>query len=174
MSGRALAFSLLIVGNVSVGLCQNFVPAYLGFDRNTYPGDTNLKNLHETFLLHRLLAQQSSAAKKSTHGPATAPPSNPLALDFSCSLTDASMPNSNRPDRNPLPTRQSSATPTRKPPPLPRVAKAFPRTPSSSSIKSKADACCPSRRPTFTRGSTAVTAAGFGAGIYCSGIAAIR
>src|ERR1700729_2740395 len=28
---------------------QAQTPAYLGFDRNTYPGDANLKALHETF-----------------------------------------------------------------------------------------------------------------------------
>jgi hypothetical protein len=28
---------------------SNSVPSYLGFDRNTYPGDANLKALHQTF-----------------------------------------------------------------------------------------------------------------------------
>jgi hypothetical protein len=49
MSRSALAVSLLIAGNVSFGLCQNSIPSYLGFDRNTYPGDANLKALHQTF-----------------------------------------------------------------------------------------------------------------------------
>jgi len=30
-------------------LAAQLSPAYLGFDRNTYPGDTNLKALHQTF-----------------------------------------------------------------------------------------------------------------------------
>jgi hypothetical protein len=28
---------------------QNSTPTYLGFDRNTYPGDVNLKTLRQTF-----------------------------------------------------------------------------------------------------------------------------
>jgi hypothetical protein len=38
-----LIFSSLCVGQ------QNSSPSYLGFDRNTYPGDANLKALHQTF-----------------------------------------------------------------------------------------------------------------------------
>ena len=47
--------------------------------------------------------------------------------------------------------------------------KGFPRRPLSFSIRSREAACCPSRRPTFTRGSMVIVAAGFRAGIYCSG-----
>ena len=42
--------SSLGVAILSARLCANrLAQSYLGFDRNTYPGDANLKALHQTF-----------------------------------------------------------------------------------------------------------------------------
>ncbi len=49
MRWRVLAVTLLLAGGAPSGRCQNSAPSYLGFDRNAYPGDANLKALHETF-----------------------------------------------------------------------------------------------------------------------------
>ncbi len=43
------ALILVIAASSPSAQCQNSVPAYLGFDRNTYPGDANLKAMHQTF-----------------------------------------------------------------------------------------------------------------------------
>ncbi len=51
MRGSFCAVALL----VSISLVQGHpaagqaTPSHLGFDRNTYPGDANLKALHQTF-----------------------------------------------------------------------------------------------------------------------------
>ena len=66
--------------------------AYLGFDRNVYPGDANLKTLHQTFSYTGYWLNVPPARRR-TPGPATAPLSNPPASDFSSSSTDASTPN---------------------------------------------------------------------------------
>ena len=41
--------SLFVIVCLQVSLAVAQAPTYLGFDRNIYPGDTNLKALHETF-----------------------------------------------------------------------------------------------------------------------------
>jgi hypothetical protein len=66
-----------------------FAQSYLGFDRNTYPGDANLKALHQTFAYTGYWLNNPPGEKR-TPGPATAPPSNPPASASSCSSTDAS------------------------------------------------------------------------------------
>jgi len=40
---------LVIAIALSVSSASSFAQSYLGFDRNTYPGDANLTSLHETF-----------------------------------------------------------------------------------------------------------------------------
>jgi hypothetical protein len=47
MRSRNLSLFVIVCLQVSLAVAQ--APTYLGFDRNTYPGDANLKALHETF-----------------------------------------------------------------------------------------------------------------------------
>ncbi len=44
-----MRFSVLIFALALFSATSTAQPAYLGFDRNTYPGDANLKALHQTF-----------------------------------------------------------------------------------------------------------------------------
>jgi hypothetical protein len=46
---RPRKFTIFATICLQTALAAAQAPAYLGFDRNTYPGDTNLKSLHETF-----------------------------------------------------------------------------------------------------------------------------
>ena len=52
--------SIVAVVILSCATCQAENVSYVGFDRNDYPGDANLKALSQSFSLHRLLAQLSS------------------------------------------------------------------------------------------------------------------
>jgi hypothetical protein len=47
MRSQKLALFVILCLQTSPAVAQ--APTYLGFDRNTYPGDSNLKALHETF-----------------------------------------------------------------------------------------------------------------------------
>jgi hypothetical protein len=66
--------------------------AYLGFDRNDYPGDASLKALRQTFSYSGYWLN-NPPGEKTTRGLAIALRSNPPASDSSCCLTDASTPN---------------------------------------------------------------------------------
>src|SRR6202161_3586235 len=46
---RPRKFTIFATICLQTALAATQAPAYLGFDRNTYPGDANLKALHQTF-----------------------------------------------------------------------------------------------------------------------------
>jgi Domain of unknown function (DUF1906) len=46
---KIVRFSLLVIAVALSFSSASFAQSYLGFDRNTYPGDANLKALHQTF-----------------------------------------------------------------------------------------------------------------------------
>jgi hypothetical protein len=49
ISAIAIVFATLVVTLTIPGRAQSTTSSYLGFDRNDYPGDANLKTLHQTF-----------------------------------------------------------------------------------------------------------------------------
>lgn len=46
---RSACLLLICLALLATAGAQNSAPSYLGFDRNDYPGDANLKTLHQTF-----------------------------------------------------------------------------------------------------------------------------
>ena len=72
--------------------CAAQAQTYLGFDRNDYPGDANLKSLRQTFSYTGYWLNNPPGEKTNTWA-GIALRSNPPASDFSCCSTDGFTPN---------------------------------------------------------------------------------
>src|SRR5579863_892362 len=124
--------------------------SYLGFDRNAYPGDANLKALHQTFSYTGYWLNNPPGERTNTwagHRDAVEAAGFGFLVLFNGRVYAELKSVAN--------ARKLGASDAQAPS-VPHAAKAFPRTPSSSSTRSKADACCPSRKPTSTPGLTAL------------------
>jgi len=84
----ALLALIVAAGPVAVLAFQLQSAAYLGFDRNDYPGDENLPALRETFSFTSYWLNNPPG----TVGAGSGRSLRVRALDFCCSITDAPTP----------------------------------------------------------------------------------
>ena len=125
------------------------IPTYLGFDRNDYPGDANLTTLRQTFSYTGYWLNNPPGASSNTwagHRAAVESAGFGFLVLFNGRLY-AELKTVARAQRLGQSDAHAAATAARR--------EGFPAQPSSFSIRSRADACCPSRRLTSMPGSTA-------------------
>ena len=87
-----LAFLLFTLANVSVAGAQTQQHAYLGMDRNDYPGDANMVALRKTFAFTGYWLNNPPGANRNTWQ-GKRKTWNPWATVSSCCSTVANMPN---------------------------------------------------------------------------------
>jgi len=141
------ATAALLVAFLSITAETRAQSAYLGFDRNTYPGDANLKALDQTFSYTGYWLNNPPGEKANTwtgHRAAVESADFGFLVLFNGRLYAElkSVTNAKKLGNSDARAAASAA-----------VAKTFLRTRLFFSIKSKAGACYPSRKPTSTPGS---------------------
>ena len=164
---RAL-FLFFLVSLSAAQTTSSSAASFLGFDRNDYPGDQNLPALRQTFSFAGYPRLNDSSRRKFKQLERQAANSQlcwiriPGAVQWQALCrSEIRFPNDGARD-----IRRDSRGRRR---PSRRISRA---TLLSSSIRSRADACYPSRKPTSMPGSMGHRCRVSAPGIYCSGIAA--
>src|SRR5579863_2513100 len=162
---RRLAYMTLL--GAAFGRSQSVERTYLGFDRNTYPGDANLKALHETFSYTGYWLNNPPGEKTNTwsgHRAAVESAGFGFLVLFNGRLYAelksvahaAKLGNSDA---------QAAAAAARR--------EGFPARAIIFLDQEQGGRMLPEQKAYIYAWVDSVTAAGFGAGIYCSGIAAV-
>jgi hypothetical protein len=164
--GSLRLMTATILGLVCAPL-QAQTTAYLGFDRNTYPGDANLETLHQTFSYTGYWLNNPPGEKANTwtgHRAAVESAGFGFLVLFNGRLYDElkSVAKATRLGKS---DAQAAAAAARR--------EGFPAHTIIFLDQEQGGRMLPEQKAYIYAWVDAVTAAGFGAGIYCSGIAAV-
>jgi hypothetical protein len=166
MRCAVVAVILVIAAGSLSAQCQDSVSAYLGFDRNTYPGDANLKALHETFSYTGYWLNHPPGEKTNTwtsHRAAVESAGFGFLVLFNGRVY-AELRSVARATRLGKSDAQAASTAARR--------EGFPAHTIIFLDQEQGGRMLPEQKAYIYAWVDAVTAAGFRAGIYCSGVAA--
>jgi hypothetical protein len=168
MDLTSTALALLLLLGTGIGRTQTADPqAYLGFDRNTYPGDANLKSLHEIFSYTGYWLNNPPGEKTNTwtgHRAAVESAGFGFLVLFNGRLY-AELKSVTYATKLGKSDAQSAITAARR--------EGFPAHTIIFLDQEQGGRMLPEQKAYIYAWVDAVTAAGFGAGIYCSGIPAV-
>lgn len=170
---KQAAYLMTVVAAVTLTFAQNATPqsaamtrAYLGFDRNAYPGDANLKILRQTFSYTGYWLNNPPGEKTNTwqgHRSAVESAGFGFLVLFNGRLYAElkSVPNATHLGQSDAQTAVAAAH-----------AEGFPAATIIFLDQEQGGRMLPEQKAYIFAWVDAVAAAGFGAGVYCSGIAA--